>query len=74
MRKPRILEQSLALLHQLEKFSAARNRVYQCVCVVAGNDFVRRAKVPQDFAGNEPVPLSVRMNAEIGRASCRERV
>src|SRR2546425_12463265 len=71
MRKPRILEQALALLHQLEKFSAAGNRVYECVRVVAGNGFVRRAKVMQDFTGDQPMALSVRVNAVAGENEIR---
>src|SRR5207253_10405575 len=48
------------------KFRARWNRVRERACVVAGNDLCRRAKAPQEFAGDEPMALDVRMNTIAG--------
>src|SRR5688572_23230652 len=61
--QPGVLEQTLALLHQLEHLGAARTRVRERVRAVAGNDFVRRAEVSKDFPGDQPLALRVRVNA-----------
>ncbi len=61
--QPGVLEQTLALLHQFEHFGTARTRVHDRVRAVAGNDCVRRTEVAKNLPGDQPLALSVCVNA-----------
>src|SRR5206468_7134674 len=66
IRKPGVLDQTLALLNEPEHFGAVRTRIHQRVWSVAGGDFFRHAEVTQDFAGDQPLTLNVGVNAVAG--------